>query len=80
MRRAKIGKDSGKWSGRRHKESTKQLMRLKASNRTPNENSQFGTCWITKEQKNKKIKVEDLQTWLNEGWIRGRSRWITMAP
>lgn len=35
-------------------------------------NSQFGTCWITKEGENKKIKKELLENYLNDGWIKGR--------
>jgi hypothetical protein len=35
-------------------------------------NSQFGTCWVTKEGKDKKIKKEDLQEYLDEGFVRGR--------
>jgi hypothetical protein len=33
-------------------------------------NSQFGTCWITNEIDNKKIKKGDL---IPEGWRLGRS-------
>ena len=36
-------------------------------------NSQHGTCWITKEGINKKIKKETLDTYLNEGWVKGRN-------
>ena len=35
-------------------------------------NSQYGTCWITKEGVNKKIKLSDLDKYLHEGYIRGR--------
>ena len=35
-------------------------------------NSQYGTCWVTKDGSNKKIKKEDLETYLNEGWCKGR--------
>lgn len=35
-------------------------------------NSQFGTCWITKDHVNKKIPVADLDHWLDSGWNRGR--------
>ena len=36
-------------------------------------NSQFGTCWITKEGENKKIKKEQFEDYLNDGWIKGRN-------
>lgn len=35
-------------------------------------NSQFGSCWITKEGQNKKIKKDALDQWLNDGWSKGR--------
>lgn len=35
-------------------------------------NSQYGTCWITKEKVNKKIKKENIDKYLKEGWIQGR--------
>jgi len=37
-------------------------------------NSQYGTCWIYNEKlkENKKIKKEELQEWIDNGWIKGR--------
>ena len=35
-------------------------------------NSQFGTCWITKDQKNKKISKDTLSSWMELGWSKGR--------
>lgn len=35
-------------------------------------NSQYNTAWVTKDSKNKKIKVEELEKFLSEGWKRGR--------
>lgn len=35
-------------------------------------NSQSGTCWITKDNENKKIKLENLEIFLQQGWRRGR--------
>jgi hypothetical protein len=37
-----------------------------------NKNSQYGTCWITKNDENKKIKKEELNSFIIEGWIKGR--------
>jgi len=37
-------------------------------------NSQYGTVWITKDGENKKIKKEDLNSWINNGWTNGRTR------
>lgn len=60
------------WTGRSHSENTKKKMSEKASLRTGNKNSQFGTCWITKESENKIIKKEDFNVYLHQGWIKGR--------
>lgn len=37
-------------------------------------NSQFGTCWINNPflMKNKKIKKEDLEIWIEQNWLPGR--------
>lgn len=34
--------------------------------------SQEGTCWIYNEIENKKIKIEELEEYINNGWIKGR--------
>lgn len=56
-----------------HSEKTKQKMSEKAKQRTGDKNSSFGTCWITKENQNKKIKKEDLEVYLLDGWLKGRN-------
>jgi hypothetical protein len=40
---------------------------------TKESNSQFGTCWVTKDISNKKIKKKDINIYLLEGWIKGRN-------
>ena len=55
-----------------HSEKSKQLMSDKAKKRTSEQNSQYGTCWITKDGENKKIKKEDLDLYQLDGWIKGR--------
>jgi group I intron endonuclease len=35
-------------------------------------NSQFGTCWVTKDRENLKIKKDDLDKYLQLGYKRGR--------
>ena len=35
-------------------------------------NSQYGTCWITKDNENKKIKKEYLDEYISLGWKAGR--------
>jgi hypothetical protein len=36
-------------------------------------NSQFGTCWVTKDSKPMKIKKEQLDEYLANGYSRGRT-------
>jgi hypothetical protein len=38
-------------------------------------NSQFGTCWINNGSEVKKIKKDQLQGWLLQGWKSGRKSW-----
>ena len=58
------------WKGKRHSEETKQKMRK--SRNVGENNSQFGTCWINDGFEAKKVKKEDLQSWLDKGWRKGR--------
>jgi hypothetical protein len=65
--------DSPRFSGKSHSEETKRKMSESSKNTGLGEtNSQYGTCWITKDGTNKKIKKQDLETYLNEGWVKGR--------
>jgi hypothetical protein len=63
------------WVGRKHKDETKQKMsethRLN-NDQQGEKNSQFGTCWIKKNGKNKKIKKQDIDEYLSNGWVIGR--------
>ena len=63
------------WNGKTHTEETKRLLSEKRKGTGVGEtNSQYNTCWITKDGVNKKIKKEDLESWVNEGWVKGRIR------
>ncbi|TXG85737.1 MAG: hypothetical protein E6R13_01805 [Spirochaetes bacterium] len=62
-----------RFKDKKHSEETKQKMSEKRKGTGTGEtNSQYGTCWITKNGINKKIKKEDLENYLNEGWVKGR--------
>ena len=65
----KNNKTSG-FTGKQHSEITKQKMRK--SKNIGCKNSQYGTCWITNGQENKKIKKEELDYWLSNGFYKGR--------
>jgi len=61
------------WEGRKHSEITKEKMReTKKGQGSGETNSQYGTCWITKDGSNKKIKKQLLDSFLTEGWVKGR--------
>ena len=60
------------FTGKNHTKESKEKMSKKAKARIGNKNSQFGTCWITKENVNKKIKKEELNIFLQLGWSKGR--------
>ncbi len=61
------------WENKQHSKETKEKMsKSKKGTGIGNTNSQFGTCWITKNNINKKIKKVDLDLYLNDGWFKGR--------
>jgi len=61
------------WTGKKHSDVTKQKMSESSKGKGIGENnSQYGTCWITKDGTNKKIKKEDIGSYLNKGWVKGR--------
>lgn len=70
----KIGKyNYNTFEGKNHSVETKELIsQIKKGTGVGETNSQYGTCWITKNGTNKKIKKENLLTYLNEGWLKGR--------
>jgi hypothetical protein len=59
------------WTGRKHKQETIEKFKVSKINHGIGENnSQFGTMWITNGKENKKIKKENI---ILEGWYKGRS-------
>lgn len=60
--------------GKPHTQETKDKMsKKKIGKYSEKNNSQFGTCWITRDGLNKKIKNEQLSEFLTNGWKEGRS-------
>lgn len=66
-------KDYGKtFEGHSHTEEVKRSIGEKNSLHQQGEkNSQFGTIWVNKEGKNKKIKKEEKEKYLEDGWTMG---------
>ncbi len=66
-------KKSCRFKGKIHSvESKQKTSETKKGTGIGETNSQFGTCWITKDGSNKKIKKEEIDTYQLDGWIRGR--------
>ena len=63
------------WSGRKHNVQDIEKMKktLKQINHQQGDkNSQYGTCWITNGEVNKKVKKEELDFYVSDGWHKGR--------
>jgi len=61
------------WTGKNHSDETKHKISESMKGKNAGTlNSQYGSCWITKDGTNKKIKKEDLDSFINNGWVRGR--------
>lgn len=63
------------FTGKHHSKETKNKMHQKHllnKHQQGEKNSQYGTCWIHNDKENKKIKKEELENYINIGWIKGR--------
>lgn len=71
------------FSGRKHSDETIRKMKLSHSGQqTGNKNSQYETCWIYNliEMRNMKIKRQELDYYLQKGWIKGRKMNLEKTP
>jgi hypothetical protein len=62
-----------KFRGKKHNDISKG--KIGAANKIKqkgNLNSQYGTCWVTKNGLNMKVQKESLNQLLLEGWVKGR--------
>lgn len=63
----------GAFAGKKHNEETKKKIGEASSKAQKGSgNSQYGTCWITNGRENKKIKKDDIEIWVKQGYCRGR--------
>ena len=81
--RYKSGELTVVWKGKKHSEETK--IKISETHKRNHHqqgvsNSQYGTCWITKNGENKKVKKEDLNMFVSDGWKNGRSNLNVTAP
>jgi hypothetical protein len=59
--------------GKHHsEESKKNIGKSNSVSQKGEKNSQFGTCWIIRSNENKKINLSELESYLSQGWIKGR--------
>ena len=73
------GELTGVWKNRKHSLETKQKMsntHKTNKHQQGTANSQYGTCWVYKVNNNSitnlKIKKTELDSYINEGWNKGR--------
>lgn len=71
------GFDPRTFLGKTHSKETKRKMsetHKRNKHQKGEKNSQFGKCWICnlELQENKSIKKDELNNWLEKGWIKGR--------
>ena len=63
----------GKFLGKSHTDDTRQKMADSHRGKHEGEkNSQFGTCWVSDGAKPIKIRKDELQEYLDRGFVRGR--------
>lgn len=61
------------FSNKIHTEETrKKIGKANSLHQQGLKNSQYGTCWITNGTENKKIRKEDLDSYIQQGYYKGR--------
>jgi hypothetical protein len=62
-----------KFRGKKHTDTSRnKIGEANKIKQKGNLNSQYGTCWVTKDGLNMKIQKESLDKLLSEGWTKGR--------
>lgn len=66
------------WNGKTHSEETiNKMSEIRKDSGIGETNSQYGTCWVTKDSINKKINSIELESYINDGWSKGRYTELT---
>lgn len=61
------------FTGKSHTDDTKRKMSdAKKGKYDGKNNPSYGSCWIMKDSESKKVQKEDLNEYLELGWIKGR--------
>lgn len=64
--------DKHPWTGQKHKKESKEKISNALKNIPKEKRSTYGKCWINNGIKNKMVKFDDLEQYLNCGWFKGR--------
>lgn len=60
--------------GKKHTDETKKKIgKINSFHQTGSKNSQYGTCWITNGNEVRKIRKEELDSWIELGYNKGRN-------
>lgn len=69
----KIGWISPGFKGKKHSNEFKErLSKINKEKQSGSNNSQYGTCWIHNDLQSKKIQIEELDSFIENGWKKGR--------
>lgn len=60
------------FTGRVHTAEARQKQSIAGRKRTGSKNSQFGTCWITRDGVSRKIRRDEIDSFVSNGWAPGR--------
>lgn len=71
--RRKASSTSTRFQGKRHSDETRVTMSLSHQGKHDGQkNSQFGTCWMSKDGKAIKVKKTEVQQYIRSGYKQGR--------
>lgn len=63
------------FANKNHTEDTKKKIgQINSLKQAGTKNSQYGTCWISKDTETRKIKKEELDFWIKIGYSKGRNK------
>ncbi|MDR3503023.1 MAG: hypothetical protein P4L79_10630 [Legionella sp.] len=76
----KVRRELGLAKGEKNCNSNPIVKEKKRIRFTGSGNNQFGKSWIVKENQEKCVPKEDLDSWFSNGWLKGRSKKNIIIP
>jgi len=73
MSKAQSSEKNGFYNKKHTEESKRKIGIANSVSQKGNKNSQFGTCWICRNDESKKIKKEYIDSFIQNGWVKGRN-------